>query len=79
MDSVYVEADYDFNLLTEKGAHPYEYMNSLSKFNDKDLPSTQGFCSKLSEEKPVRTIMTERWRHSITFIWKIWETTTICI
>ena len=26
-------------------------MNSLSKFNDKELPSTQGFCSKISEEK----------------------------
>ena len=26
-------------------------MKSLGKFNDKDLPSTQGFCSKLSEEK----------------------------
>ena len=26
-------------------------MNSLSKFNDKELPSTQGFYSTLSEEK----------------------------
>ena len=26
-------------------------MNSLSKFNDRELPSIQGFCSKISEEK----------------------------
>ena len=43
--------DYDLDLLTEKGVHPYDYMNSLSKSNDKELPSTQGFYSKLSEEK----------------------------
>ena len=49
--SVYVNSDYDFDLLTEKGVHPYDYMNSLSKFNDKELPSIQGFCSKISEEK----------------------------
>ena len=51
MNSVYVKPDFDLDLLTEKGVHPYDYMNSLSKFNDKDLPSTQGFYSKLSEEK----------------------------
>ena len=51
MNSVYVKPDFGLDLLTEKGVHPYDYMNSLSKFNDKDLPSTQGFYSKLSEEK----------------------------
>ena len=51
MNSVYVESEYDLDLLTEKGVYPYDYMNSLSKFNDKELPSIQGFCSKLSEEK----------------------------
>ena len=48
---MYVKADYDFNLLTEKGVYPYDHLNSLSKFNDKELPSIQGFYSKLFEEK----------------------------
>ena len=26
-------------------------MNAFSKFNDRELPSIQGFCSKISEEK----------------------------
>ena len=51
MNSACVKSDYDLDLLTEKGVRPYDYMNSLSKFNDKELPSIQGFYSKLSEEK----------------------------
>ena len=37
------------------------------------------FAANCLKKKPVRKIMTERWRHSTTLIWKIWETTAICI
>ena len=78
MNSVYVKPDYDLDLLTEKGVHPYDYMNSLSKFND-TCHQHKAFAANCLKKKPVRKIMTERWRHLITLIWKIWETTAICI
>ena len=55
MKSVCVKSDYDLNLLTE-GAYPYDYMNSFSKFIDKELPSIQGFYIKLSEEKTSQKV-----------------------
>ena len=37
-------------LLKEKGVYPYEYMNSLKKFNETELPSKNNFFSSLKEE-----------------------------
>ena len=37
-------------LLTEKGVYSYDYMNSVDKFNDEQLPSKEQFYSRLSEK-----------------------------
>ena len=38
------------DLLTDKGVHPYDYMNSFDKFDDEQLPSKDDCYSQLSEE-----------------------------
>ena len=42
--------DKDLKLLKEKGVYPYEYMNSLKKFNETELPSKDKFFSSLKNE-----------------------------
>ena len=37
-----------FLLLLRKGAYPYEYMDNMSKFNEKELPTIDNFYSKLN-------------------------------
>ena len=32
-------------LLKQKGAYPYEYMNSFERFKEKKLPDRKYFCS----------------------------------
>ena len=39
-----------FKLLLRKGVYPYEYMDSLKKLNEKQLPSKEAFFSKLTGE-----------------------------
>ena len=39
-----------FILLLRKGIHPYEYMDSWEKFNEKSLPSKEDFYSNLNME-----------------------------
>ena len=46
----YIKTDADSNLLTKKGAHPYEYMNCVEKFNDTELPKFEDFYSKVSNK-----------------------------
>ena len=61
----YVKDDYDLDLLTEKGAYPYDYMTDVSKFDATALPSKQAFFSYLYEED----ITDEDYRRAQ----KIWE------
>ena len=35
------------DLLTEKTAYPYDYMNTFDKFNEEQLPSKEQFYSRL--------------------------------
>ena len=41
---------YDTTLLCRKGIYPYEYMDSLSKFNETQLPPIESFYSNLKSE-----------------------------
>ena len=37
-----------FLLLLRKGIYPYEYMDNMSKFDEKELPTIENFYSKLN-------------------------------
>ena len=37
-----------FLFLLRKGVYPYEYMDNMSKFNEKELPTIDNFYSKLN-------------------------------
>ena len=38
-------------LLKQKGAYPYECMNSFERFNDEKLPARKYFCSSTKDRK----------------------------
>ena len=48
---VYLEKEFKekFELLTQKGIYPYDYMNSLEKFSETQLPAKEDFYSKLND------------------------------
>ena len=39
-----------FNLMKRKGVYPYDYMDSFSKFNDRELPQREDFYSLLADK-----------------------------
>ena len=39
-----------FKMMKQKGIYPYDYMDNLDKFNNKQLPSKDGFFSILTDE-----------------------------
>ena len=39
-----------FNLMKQKGVYPYDYMDSVERFNDQQLPSKDEFYSILTDE-----------------------------
>ena len=41
----------NLELLKQKGAHPYEYMNSFKRFNEKKLPARKYFISSTKKGK----------------------------
>ena len=41
----------NLELLKQKGAYPYEYMNSFEKFNEEKLPARKYFYSSTKDEK----------------------------
>ena len=53
-------------LLKQKGFYPYEYMDSIEKFNDTNPPSQEAFYSKLSG----RGISRKNYEH----FWNVWNT-----
>ena len=53
-------------LLKQKGFYPYEYMNSIEKFNNTEPPPQEGFYSKLSG----RGINRKNYEH----VWNVWYT-----
>ena len=40
----------NFFFLLRKGVYPYEYMDSLEKFNETSIPPQEAHYSKLNEE-----------------------------
>ena len=54
------------SLLTRKGVFPYDYVSSVDKLSEKQLPPKQGFYSKLYNED----ITDEDYQHAI----KVWNT-----
>ena len=46
----YFPAERHFRLMREKGVYPYDYMDSVSKFNDTQLPEREDFYSLLTDE-----------------------------
>ena len=53
------------DLLKQKGFYPYEYIESIKKFEDKKLPEMEKFYSKLKKE----TITKEEYKHAQ----RVWE------
>ena len=41
----------NLKLLKQKGSYPYEYMNSLERFNEKQLPARKYFYSSTKDRK----------------------------
>ena len=41
-------SELQYNLLTRKGTYPYEYMSSLDKFEETQLPPIEAFYNKLN-------------------------------
>ena len=41
----------NLELLKQKDAYPYEYMNSFKRFNEEKLPARKYFCSSTKKEK----------------------------
>ena len=48
---VYLKKEFreKFELLTQKGIYPYDYMNNFENFSEKQLPAKEDFYSKLND------------------------------
>ena len=53
-------------LMTQKGVHPYDYMDSFERFNETQLPSKDDFFSQLTQD----AITDEQYCHAT----KVWGT-----
>ena len=54
------EVDKGLELMMKKGAYPYDYMDSFSRFNEKHLPKRGDFYSQLYDED----ISEDEYRHA---------------
>ena len=43
-------------ILKQKGAYPYEYMNSFKRFNEETLPAWKYFFSSTKKEKLIMMV-----------------------
>ena len=60
------------SLLTRKGVYPYDYVSSLDKLSETQLPPKEGFYSKLNDED----ISDEDYQHAIN-VWNTFGCKTI--
>lgn len=49
-NSAEVFKDDQLNLIKQKGVYPYDYMDSVDRFNDAQLPSKDDFYRILTDE-----------------------------
>ena len=61
------------DLLTRKGVYPYDYVSSIEKLSEKQLPPKEDFCSKLNDED----ITDADYQHAIN-VWNKFNCKTIC-
>ena len=61
-----------FNLLTKKGVFCYDYINSINKLNDTELPSKESFYNQLNDKH----ISDEKYNHAKR-IWQIFNIKTL--
>ena len=62
----------NINLLTRKGVYPYDYVSSLEKLTETQLPAKEQFYSKLNDED----ISDEDYTHAIN-VWNTFKCQTI--
>ena len=62
----------DINLLKQKGVYPHEYIDSLEKLNETQLPPIEAFYSTLKQE----TITEEEYQHAQK-VWNICNCQTL--
>ena len=62
----------DINLLKQKGVYPYEYIDSLEKLNETQLPPIEAFYSTLKQE----TITEEEYQHAQN-VWRTFNCKTL--
>ena len=62
----------DVKLLTRKGVYPYDYVSSLEKLSETQLPPKEEFYSKLNDED----ISDDDYQHAIN-VWNTFECKTI--
>ena len=62
----------DINLLKQKGVYPYEYIDSLEKLNETQLPPIEAFYSTLKQE----TITEEEYQHAQN-VWNTFNCQTL--
>ena len=46
----------NLEILKQKGAYPYEYMNSFERFNEEKLPARKYFFSSIKKEKLIMMV-----------------------
>ena len=59
------------NLLTRKGVYPYDYVSSLEKLSETQLPPKEEFYSKLNDEE-----ISDDYQHAIN-VWNTFECKSI--
>ena len=57
------------NLMSQKGAYPYDYMDCFEKFDQTELPTKEQFCSTLNDQH----VTNGEYDHA----WKVWKTFNI--